>query len=146
MTKTTNRLGFKDMVQLTSEVCDYHEFECEDILKAFYQVMRDELYKGSSILFEKLFRAEIVKPISRKIYNPRTKRFYISPAHPKLKVKATIGLLDYIREMPDTTLVVKKGTASKRKQHHSSDQKEYYAKKEKQSKLPEEFPESNCLL
>jgi nucleoid DNA-binding protein len=123
---TTNRLGFKDMVQLTSEVCDYHKFECEDILKAFYQVMRDELYKGNSILFEKLFRAEIVKPSPRKIYNPRTKRFYMSPAHPKLKVKATVGLLDYIREMPDTTLTVKKGTASKRLQHHSSDQKGYY--------------------
>ena len=139
MSKTTNRLGFKDMVQLTSEVCDYHKFECEDILKAFYQVMRDELYKGNSILFEKLFRAEIVKPTPRKIYNPRTKRFYMSPAHPKLKVKATVGLLDYLRETKDTILKVKRGTPSKRLQHHKgTEQEAYYKTKEKV--CTEEFP------
>lgn len=136
----SDRLNIAHMVRKTAERSDYHIYEVEDVLKAFYDIMREELYKGKSILFERLFRAQIKKPKSRKIYNPKTGKFYDSPAHPRLVVKPTIGLLDYIREQPDTTLKVKRNTPSKRLQHHTNpEQKEYYIAKPKQ-KAQEEFP------
>lgn len=135
-----DRLNIAHMVRKTAERSDYHIYEVEDVLKAFYDIMREELYKGKSILFERLFRAQIKKPKSRKIYNPKTGKFYDSPAHPRLVVKATIGLLDYIREQEGTTLKIKRGTPSQRLQHHTNpEQKEYYVPKHKQ-KPQEEFP------
>ena len=99
---------------------------------AFYEVMRNELYSGKAILFEKLFRAQIVKPKPRLLYDFATGTKKLSPAHPKLKITPTIGLLDYIREMPESTLEVQKGTASKRLQHHSgTTQRTYYEPKRK---------------
>lgn len=137
------RLNIKHMTELTSIRSGYHDYEVRDVLEVFYQVMREELYKGNSILFERLFRAQIVKPKSRRLYNPRTEKFYTSPAHPKLSVKATIGLIDYIREQEGTTLKVKRGSPNKRLQHHkNSDQGDYYIEKEKLVKQPE-FPLPN---
>ena len=116
---TGDRYSLPHMVRLTANECGYHLYEVEDVLLAFYEVMRNELYSGKSILFEKLFRAQIVKPKPRLLYDFATGTKKLSPAHPKLKVTPTIGLLDYIREMPESTLKVKKGTASKRLQHHA---------------------------
>lgn len=129
---TGDRYSLPHMVRLTANECGYHLYEVEDVLLAFYEVMRNELYSGKAILFEKLFRAQIVKPKPRLLYDFKSGEKKLSPAHPKLKVTPTIGLLDYIREMPESTLVVKRGTASKRQQHHSgTTQEEYYAVKRK---------------
>jgi nucleoid DNA-binding protein len=121
------KLRLKDLVRLTADECDYHIYEVEDVLSTFISVLRHELYKGNSVLIEKLCKLQIYKPKPRRLYNFKTKRLKLSPSHPKLKVTPTIGLLDYIREQEGTGLEVKKDTANKRLQHHQhTEQGKYY--------------------
>jgi nucleoid DNA-binding protein len=135
------KLRLKDLIRLTAEECNYHLYEVEDVLTAFVNVLRIELYKGNSVLIEKLCKLQIYKPKPRKLYNFKTKRLKMSPSHPKLKVTPTIGLLDYIREQDDTTLEVKKGTANQRLAHHNhTEQRKYYDENKPQPEQQEEFP------
>lgn len=126
------RLNIKQMTALVEERSGYTNYEVRDVLEVFYDIMREELYKGNSILFERLFRVEVFKPNPKRIRDLKSGRIVMSPAHPKLKITPSIGLLDYIREQEGTILKVKRGTKSKRLQHHkNSEQGEYYVKKEK---------------
>jgi nucleoid DNA-binding protein len=141
MSTEKTKLRLKDMIRLTAEECNYHLYEVEDVLSAFVNVLRTELYKGNSVLIERLCKLEIYKPKPRKLYNFKTKRLKLSAAHPKLRVTPTIGLLDYIREQSDTLLEVKKGTGNIRKQHHkNTSQEKYYDENNPQPEQQEEFP------
>lgn len=137
--KEKQRLNIKHMTSLTAEKSGYKPEEVRDVLEVFYGMMREQLYKGNSILFERLFKIEIIKPEPKRMRDLKTGKIVLSPAHPRLKVKASVGLLDYIREQPNSLLKVKRGTASQRLQHHQHTQQgEYYVKKEKL--IQEDFP------
>ena len=137
--KEKQRLNIKHMTSLTSEKSGYKPEEVRDVLEVFYDMMREQLYKGNSILFERLFKIEIIKPEPKRMRDLKTGEIVLSPAHPRLKVKASVGLLDYIRETKGSILKVKRGTASQRLQHHQhTEQGEYYVKKEKL--IQEDFP------
>jgi nucleoid DNA-binding protein len=143
-TDEKTKLRLKDMIRLTAEDCSYHLYEVEDVITAFVNVLRTELYKGNSVLIERLCKLEIYKPKPRKLYNFKTKRLKLSAAHPKLRVTPTIGLLDYIREQSDTLLEVKKGTGNIRKQHHNhTEQRKYYDESKPQQIQVDEFPVPN---
>jgi nucleoid DNA-binding protein len=130
------------MIRLTADECSYHIYETEDVLTAFTEVLRRELYKGNSILIERLCKLEIYKPKPKLLYNFATKRKKMSAAHPKLKVTPTIGLLDYIREQEGTTLKVKRGTANQRLAHHQHTEQGKYYEENKPQPIPyEEYPE-----
>ncbi len=134
---TKDVLRLKQIVDLVADSCEYHKYEVEDVLTAFYAVMKEQLYKGNALVFEKLFRIEVIKPQPRRMYNMQTKRIKMSPAHPKLVLTPSIGLLDYIRQTPDTLLKVKKGIPSTRFQHHTGKLKEYF---NESAEPTEEFP------
>jgi nucleoid DNA-binding protein len=138
-TKEKQRLNIKQMTALTSKKSGYTSEEVRDVLEVFYDMMRQELYKGNSILFERLFRIEIIKPEPKRIRDLKTGKIVLSAAHPRPKLTPSRGLLDYIRAQKGTTLKVKRGTASRRLQHHKhTEQGDYYTKKEKL--IQEEFP------
>ena len=121
-----NRLKFRQMVDLTSAECDYYKYEVEDVLKAFYNVLRRELYLGKTVLIEKLCLLQMVRPKPRLLYNVRTKRKRMSPAYPRLTLKPTIGLLDYIREQEGTPFVLSKKKPSVRLKHHTKEKAKYF--------------------
>lgn len=141
-----DRLLFKDLVALTSGECSYAKYECEDVLRAFLDVVRKELYSGKSLLFEKLFRLEVYKPKSKLMHNLVTGKTELSPAHPKIRLTPTIGLLDYIREMPESSIQIKEGTPIARAQHHTKSRRKMYDpearakyikdKKKRENRLP----------
>jgi len=138
-TKEPQRLNIKHMTTLTVKKSGYKPEEVRDVLEVFYDTMREQLYLGNSILFERLFKVEIIKPEPKRMRDLKTGKIVMSPAHPRLKIKASVGLLDYIRAQEGTVLKVKRGTASRRLQHHKhTEQGEYYVPKEKL--IQEEFP------
>jgi nucleoid DNA-binding protein len=133
------RLNIKHMTALTVKKSGYTFNEVRDVLEVFYDMMRQELYKGNSILFERLFRIEIIKPEPKRIRDLKTGKIVMSAAHPRPKLTPSRGLLDYIRAQEGTILRIKRGTASRRLQHHKhTEQGDYYVKKEKL--IQEEFP------
>jgi nucleoid DNA-binding protein len=137
--KEPQRLNIKHMTALTVKKSGYTSEEVRDVLEVFYDTMREQLYLGNSILFERLFKVEIIKPEPKRMRDLKTGKIVMSAAHPRPKLTPSRGLLDYIRAQKGTILKVKRGTASRRLQHHSNTtQKEYYEPKEKQCQ--EEFP------
>lgn len=139
MTKKPQRLNIKQMTALTAKKSGYKPEEVRDVLEVFYDTMREQLYLGNSILFERLFRVEVIKPLPKKIRSLKTGKLEMSAAHPKLRITPSRGLLDYIRETKGSILKVKRGTESRRLQHHKgTDKGEYYVKKEKL--IQDDFP------
>lgn len=130
--KEPERLSIKQLTALTAKKSGYTPEEARDIIEVLSNVIRENLYLGNKILFERLFTIQIVKPEPKKIRSLKTGRLEMSPAHPKLKVVPSIGLLDYIRETKGSILKVKRGTKSRRLQHHRGTDKEvYFEPKEK---------------
>lgn len=133
------RLSIKQLTALTAKKSGYTPEEIRDVLEVFYDQMREQLYLGNKLLFERLFTIQIVKPEPKKIRSLKTGRLEMSPAHPRVKVVPSIGLLDYIRATKGSIMKVKRNTKSKRQQHHKNTPKgEYYEPKEKL--IQEDFP------
>jgi nucleoid DNA-binding protein len=126
MTTEQKKLTFKAMVDLTAIDCQYHRYEVEDVLKSYYNILRQEIYKGRVVQFENLCSLRVIKPKPKRIYNFKTKTTRLSPAHPKLVVSPSVGLLDFIREQEETTLIVNKNAPNMRHQHHLGKRKDYY--------------------
>ena len=141
----SNRLLFKDLVRLTSDNSDYAIYECEDVLRAFLDVVRRELYSGKSLLFEKLFRLEVYKPKSKRMHNLITGKTEFSPAHPKIRLTPTIGLLDYIREMPESSIQIKEGTPIVRAQHHTKTRRKMYDPETRKKYIKDKAKRENHL-
>jgi nucleoid DNA-binding protein len=138
-TREPQRLNIKHMTALTVKKSGYTPEEVRDVLEVFYDTMREQLYLGNSILFERLFKVEIIKPEPKRIRDLKTGKIVMSAAHPRPKLTPSRGLLDYIRAQEGTVLKVKRGTASRRLQHHKhTEQGDYYVKKEKL--IQDEFP------
>ena len=144
-----NRLLFSQMVSLTAEECEYHKYEVEDVLRAFNDVLRRELYSGKAILIERLFRIEIKRGKSKRQYDFKTGTVVDSPALPKLHVTPTVALLDYIRDIPDSNIEVPKSLRNIRLKHHRKGDAKYYdpkkreAWRKKKQKLKEHLPVPN---
>lgn len=137
--KQPQRLSIKQLTALTAKKSGYTPEEVRDVMEVLYDVMREQLYLGNKLLFERLFTIQIVKPTPKKIRSLKTGKLELSPAHPRVKVVPSVGLLDYIRSTKGSILKVKRGTKSKRLQHHKNTTKgEYYEPKEKL--IQEEFP------
>lgn len=140
--KQLQRLSIKQLTALTAKKSGYTPEEVRDVLETFYDQMREQLYLGNKLLFERLFTIQIVKPEPKRIRDLKTGKIVLSPAHPKLKVVPSIGLLDYIRETKGSILKVKRGTKLKRQQHHKNTSKgEYYENKPKVYQNPFPLPQ-----
>ena len=137
--KQPQRLSIKQLTALTAKKSGYTPEEVRDVMEVLYDIMREQLYLGNKLLFERLFTIQIVKPEPKRIRDLKTGKIGLSPAHPKLKVVPSIGLLDYIRETKGSLLKVKRGTPLKRLSHHKGTDKEtYFEPKEKV--YVDEFP------
>ena len=82
MRRKINKAKFIDLV---AETTDYHKYEVEDILTAFYDVLREELEKGNEIDLGKILKFYLEKPKPRIITSGYTKRTFVSPAYVRLK-------------------------------------------------------------
>jgi nucleoid DNA-binding protein len=144
-----NRLLFSELVKLTADECEYFKYEVEDVLRAFNDVLRRELYNGKAVLIERLFRIEIKRAKSKKQYDFKTKTVVESPALPRLFVTPTIALLDYIREMPDSNIEIPKSLRNIRLAHHKKGDAKYYDPKKRETwrkkkrKMQEHLPVPN---
>lgn len=92
------RITKNRFIDLVAEASDYHKYEVEDILKTYYDVLREELEKGNEIEIPKIGRFHLEKPKPRIITSGYTKRTFISPAYVRIKFKTNTTYTRYLEK------------------------------------------------
>lgn len=82
----TQRVWLKELSKLVARKARYKQYEAEDILKALFEVINEQIELGRDIQFGDLFSIGMYKPKPRRLFDFETQGFKMSSARPRLRL------------------------------------------------------------
>jgi hypothetical protein len=83
------RVGKNELTALVAKQCRYPKHEVEDVLKALWDVVNNNLEQGREFDFGGMFTARLYKPHPRRIYDFKLEGFRMTDPRPRLKLVST---------------------------------------------------------
>lgn len=91
------KITSRAMVRKIAEKCEYHLYEIDDMLYALYATIYDEILKGNSIEFERLFTLEVSETKSMNMNRKGNVITY--PKRKNVKLRLTRTFIDELRRV-----------------------------------------------
>lgn len=91
------RIPRKELVKLTAEKSGYHQYECEDVINAFYDVLFESIMQNKEVFLPNLGKLYMQDPKPHRYWDERQGKYIDTVTYPILKFRISAAFRDKLR-------------------------------------------------